>query len=145
MPRTAFDVTLDDVVTKKLHPMVPAILWSMAARISGNLLPVDRHTRRLFVLLSKKDEEKLWDNPTATSWGSDPAYRRCVDYYNSLVDIQDELLHHVPFPMLEITPLGPSSDTDPGVHLTTSACKVLATEMDRIEALLYRVRALKRL
>ena len=146
VPRATFDATLTDLVEKKLHPMVPVILWSVAAsRLSKNLLAVDGRIAKACVLLTARDEETLGDI-SPTSWGSHPGYRRCIEHYNSLVDIQDELLHHTPFPTVDMSSLGILSlEGDPLVHLTTCACKTLADEMDRIEALLYRARTFKNL
>jgi hypothetical protein len=145
VPQESFGATIDEIVTKKLHPAVPAILWtSVASRISGTSVAIDRHIGKVRVLLNKKDEETLWDSSAVTSWGAHHGYRRCIDHYNNLVDIHDELLHHGPFPITEISPLGSSFERDPAVHLTTCACKVLSTEMDRIEALLYHARVINR-
>jgi len=148
VPRVTFDSTLKEIVTRKLHPMVPVILWSMAASrmLSESILPLDRNIRSGNVILNKEEEEKLlWDRSTTISWKKDPVYRRCLDHYNSLVDIQDDLLHHPPFPMVEISSRGCSLEEDPVLYLTTSACQALTQEMDRIEALLYRVRIFRRL
>jgi len=125
--------------------MVPVILWSVAAsRTSKNLLAVDDRITKAGVLLTQKDEDMLWDVATTMSWRSHPGYRRCIDHYNNLVDIQDELLHHKPFPMVEMRSIGASLlEEHPTVRLSTCACKALAEEMDRVEALLNRARTFK--
>ena len=125
--------------------MVPAILWSVAAfRTSKNLLSVDDRIAKAGVLLTQTDEEMLSDVATAMFSGSHSGYHRCIDHYNNLVDIQDELLHHAPFPAVDMRSFSASSlEGHPTVRLSTCACKALTEEMDRVEALLYRARAFK--
>jgi hypothetical protein len=137
--------------------MVDKVLWSIVARRAllpnnGSSVPIDRSIQKAEVVLPQHEEDALWEesSETRTCWYSHSAgYRRFAKHYNRLVDIQDELLHQVPYPIVESSSpssfLGPPSgsagdDKDPVVRLTTEACKALSGELDTIEGLLYRAR-----
>lgn len=127
-----------------LHPSVPKILWSATAlklSLSGYSLPLDESIEAARVALTQEDENRLWDTSKTKSWRSHSGFQRCIEHYNSLVDMQDEILHHKPFPVIEMSEPGWSLEQNPALNLTTLAQKALATEMDRIEALLFRARA----
>lgn len=123
--------------------MVDKVLWSVVIRrMLHDSLPMDRAIQKAEIVLPQEEEDALWDQSGTRTWRSHPGYQRFAKHYNRLVDIQDDLLHQIPYPVVETNPLPPSAagDKDPAVRLTTEACKALTNELDIIEGLLYRVR-----
>jgi hypothetical protein len=135
--------------------MVDKVLWSVVARrmLHGDdSLPLDRSIQKAEIVLRHDEEEDslLRDDQSGTITGHrhHPGYQRFVKHYNRLVDIQDELLHQTPYPIIvvESSALRSLSESaagdkgDPVVRLTTEACKALTSELDIIEGLLYRAR-----
>lgn len=140
VPGTTFVTILKDLVGKQLHPMVDKILWSVAIRrILHDAMPMDTGIRKAEIVLDKCDEDLLLDRSKSTTWWSHPVYKRFAEHYNRLVDIQDELIHQLPYPSVDINS-GTRPDQDLIVHLTTKAFKALASELDIIEKLLYQAR-----
>lgn len=68
------------------------------------------------------------------------AYESLAKHYNRLVDIHDELLHQLPYPVVDFDGSFNLASQDPLVRLTTTACTALTKELDKMEALLYRRR-----
>ena len=148
--RQPFETTLKDIYTKKqLHPLVPKVLWSVVSRrLLRDSLPMERSIQKEEIVLL--DEEPLWGDyhqPGTRTWRSHPGYQLFAKQYNRLVDMHDELLHQIPYPMVETCSLrsqhsetGADFKVDPAVRLTTEACSALTRELDIIEGLLYRAR-----
>lgn len=144
-PRTPLETTLSDITTMKLHPMIEKVLWSVVVRrMLHDSLPLERGLRNEEIVLS---DDALWDDPSGTgTWHYHPGYLRFAKHYNRLVDIQDELLRQIPYPIVEAISSRRShfervsGDKDPVARLTTEACKLLTSELDIIEGLLYRAR-----
>ncbi len=143
----SFETTVKHITTMQLHPMVDKVLWSIASRrILHDALPMDGNIQKAEIVLRTEEEKGLWVcSQTTTTWQSNPVYRRFAKHYNRLVDIQDELIHQLPYPLVDtnggsLEGIGGPTDQDPVVQLTTNACKALANELDFIENLLYRAR-----
>jgi hypothetical protein len=99
--------------------------------------------RQAEIILPQNEVDSLSTGSPTNTWQSNPVYQRFAKHYNRLVDIQDELIHQVPYPVIDT--IGDSQGaipkmTDPVVALTTKAFKALDAELNIIEQLLYQAR-----
>lgn len=121
--------------------MVDKILWSVTSqrKLNGNL-PLEASIQRAEIILSKTEAKSLLTESRAQRWQTNPVYGRVAKHYNRLVDVQDELIHQVPYPMIDTIGDGSRKGTEPVVELTTRAYKALDAELAMIEGLLYQAR-----
>ena len=133
-----------DRLIMKLHPVVDKILWSVTTQRNLNgKVPMEARIHQAEIVLPKKEVDSLWEESPIKTWQSNPVYKRMANHYNRLVDIQDDLIHQVPYPMIDTivdSKNGIRKVTDPVVDLTTKAYKTLDDELNIIERLLYQAR-----
>ena len=140
IPSTTFEATIDRLIAK-LHPMVDKILWSVTNQRNLHVkLPLEASIQRAEIVLPKNEVESLLMKSQTQMWLHNPVYGRVAKHYNRLVDIQDELIHQVPYPMIDTVGDGSRKGIDPVVELTTRAYKALDVELTIIEGLLYQAR-----
>ena len=124
--------------------MIDKILWSVTTqRNLRGTVPIEASIQRAEIVLPKKEADGLRAETSSNTWQSNPVYRLVAKHYNRLVDIQDELIHQVPYPRIDT--IGDPHHairkvTDPVVELTTRAYKALDAELNIIEQLLYQAR-----
>ena len=124
--------------------MVDKILWSVATlRNLNGVIPLEASIRQAAIMLPQNELDSLSAGSPTNMWQSNPVYQRCAKHYNRLVDIQDDLIHQVPYPIVETIGEAQgaiSKMTDPVVALTTKAFKALDAELKIIEQVLYQAR-----
>jgi hypothetical protein len=132
----------------QLNPHVCKILWAAAAR---NLdLPVDKDIQRANIILVDNMHHYYRgatnNKDASTTRITLAGYQVLARHHNRLVELHEELVYQqLHFPSTEQVVQSDLSQNHPAVRLTTTACKVLVEEMDRIQGILYQARLSLRL
>ena len=106
--------------------MVRTILWSFVARDNfGIAVDPDIHEASLFL-----DDD---DSTQQQSLSFLERYRKVATHHNKLADLHEKLLTWTPFPSTELSSFETDSIKDPVVRLTSTAVRLLETELDRLD------------
>ena len=108
--------------------MVRTILWSFVARDHfGIVVDPDIHEACLFMDDDSKQQQSL---------SFLERYRKVATHHNKLADLHEALLNWTPFPSTELSSFETDSIKDPVVRLTSTAVRLLETELDRLDVTL---------
>jgi hypothetical protein len=114
-------------VESKLAPSVREILWTDVHKDTG--IAIDRNFKvtNFFISEEKNDPMML------------PGYQSHAQHYNHLIALQQNLESYIRDKSGEA-----GSSSDPVTRLTAVACQVLENERNRVDELLYQVRATRK-